>query len=268
MLCGNLALAGSSRGPIHVLAFRFPASVFGVGSAVGGGIALGVNTTLRNTIVAGNTASSRPDLSGTLAGSGYNLIGNTTGASGFAATDLLNVDPLLGPLLDNGGPTQTHALLSGSPAINAGEPAAPTSLTFPKWDQRGAGFARIAVGRLDIGAFEVQGRGGEAGALFAWGSADWAGIMATAVRRPAVAAVPQENRREFTMTITIDATFENGMLKPKTPLGLAEGAEVRVTINALDADHDPLEAVIGSCDSGRTDGADNHDKYIYGKLRQ
>jgi hypothetical protein len=50
-------------------------------------------------------------------------IGNTEGGSGFADTDLLNVNPLLGPLQDNGGPTKTMALLAGSPALNAGDPA-------------------------------------------------------------------------------------------------------------------------------------------------
>ncbi|RBP48545.1 thrombospondin type 3 repeat-containing protein [Arenicella xantha] len=56
-------------------------------------------------------------------------------------------DPLLGPLADNGGATLTHALMSGSPAINPGSSVNPTST-----DQRG--FA--AVGTRDVGAFEVQ----------------------------------------------------------------------------------------------------------------
>src|SRR5262249_7758513 len=58
---------------------------------------------LRNTIVAGNTAPNKhgPDLSCALATSGYNLIGKTQGGSGFVATDLLNVNPQLGPLQNN-----------------------------------------------------------------------------------------------------------------------------------------------------------------------
>jgi hypothetical protein len=60
-------------------------------------------------------------------------------------------DPKLGPLADNGGPTQTVALLPGSPAIDAG--ANPTGLVF---DQRGFNFARVAGAAADIGAFEVQ----------------------------------------------------------------------------------------------------------------
>ena len=104
---------------------------------------------LRNSIVAGGASQ---DVFGNLASSGYNLIGSTAGGGGgFASTDLLNVDPLLGPLLDNGGPTLTMALLPGSPAIDAGD-----NTDAPEFDQRGPGFPRIVNGTIDIGAFEVQ----------------------------------------------------------------------------------------------------------------
>jgi len=66
------------------------------------------------------------------------------------------IDPLLGPLLDNGGPTETHALLVGSPAINVGDDTAVAgSGGVPLYDQRGAPFDRI-VSNIDIGAFELQ----------------------------------------------------------------------------------------------------------------
>jgi hypothetical protein len=68
--------------------------------------------------------------------------------------NLIGVDPMLGPLADNGGPTLTHALLPGSPAIDAGD-----NSDAPEWDQRGPGFPRIVNGRIDIGAFEVQATG-------------------------------------------------------------------------------------------------------------
>jgi predicted DNA-binding antitoxin AbrB/MazE fold protein len=67
------------------------------------------------------------------------------------------------------------------------------------------------------------------------------------------------------MPIVVEATYQNGVLKPKEPLSLAEGADVRLTIVPARDDYDPLEAVIGIGD-GVPDGADNHDKYIYGKL--
>jgi predicted DNA-binding antitoxin AbrB/MazE fold protein len=69
------------------------------------------------------------------------------------------------------------------------------------------------------------------------------------------------------MTITFDATYENGVLKPKKPLTLAEGAQVRVTLHTAE-EHDPLAEVIGIGASGRSDGAANHDYYIYGTRKQ
>jgi len=68
------------------------------------------------------------------------------------------------------------------------------------------------------------------------------------------------------MTLTVEATFENGQLKFKQPVILAEGTPVRVSITPVDEDYDPLEEVLGICD-GPVDGAENHDKYIYGKIR-
>lgn len=63
------------------------------------------------------------------------------------------------------------------------------------------------------------------------------------------------------MSITVEATFENGVLKPKQELSLPEGAEVRVTVSLNDRDNDPLAAVIGICD-GPPDGAQDHDNHI------
>jgi predicted DNA-binding antitoxin AbrB/MazE fold protein len=65
------------------------------------------------------------------------------------------------------------------------------------------------------------------------------------------------------MTITVEATYENGVLRPKQALTLADGAEVRLTISPVEQEEDPFEAVIGTCE-GPPDGAANHDKYIYG----
>ena len=94
---------------------------------------------------------------GTVTSKGYNLIGNSSGGSGFVATDLLNVNPLLGPLQNNGGPTETMALLPGSPAIAAGSVALAVHANGKPLttDQRGS--ARIVNGKVDIGAFESRG---------------------------------------------------------------------------------------------------------------
>ncbi len=120
-------------------------------SASGGGFAGGAITASKNSILAGNSASSGPDISGTLNSQGYNLIGSTSGTTitGDLTGNIVDTSAVLDTLADNGGPTLTHALLPGSPALNAGscDPAVTT-------DQRG--FARPQDGQCDIGAFENQ----------------------------------------------------------------------------------------------------------------
>ena len=126
------------------------------GGAISTGGGIDGQITARNNIIAGNTASHSPDVNGTLNSEGHNLIGDGTGGSGFVATDVVGtssnpINPELGPLQDNGGPTQTMALLPDSPALAAGD-----TNDAPDWDQRGPGYARIVDGMIDIGAFEVQ----------------------------------------------------------------------------------------------------------------
>lgn len=72
----------------------------------------------------------------------------------------LGIDPLLGPLASNGGPTLTHRPLPGSPAIDAGDPMITDP---PAADQRDA--ARIAGAAVDLGAVEVNGNALEVPAL-------------------------------------------------------------------------------------------------------
>ena len=113
---------------------------------------------VRNTIIGGNTgAAATPDVSGTITSQGNNLIGNIGTSVGWLMSDLQNMNPLVSPVGFYGGVGMTHALLSGSPALNAGQncvidrtcsaanpPAAVTT------DERGA----ARVGTIDIGAFE------------------------------------------------------------------------------------------------------------------
>ncbi len=122
----------------------------------GGGIDNRGMATLNNIIVANSPSGS--DVTnitpGTITGS-HNLIETPiTGGGSNTLTGTIMADPLLGPLQNNGGPTQTMALRPGSPAINAGDNALiPAGITT---DQRGVPFARIAGGTVDIGAYEVQ----------------------------------------------------------------------------------------------------------------
>src|SRR5207253_11493070 len=92
--------------------------------------------------------------SGTVTSDGYNLSSDDGSGYLIGPGDQINTDPLLGPLQDNGGPTFTHALLPGSPAIDSGDPKFTPP---PFFDQRGAGFDRVVNGRIDKGSFEVQG---------------------------------------------------------------------------------------------------------------
>ena len=114
----------------------------------GGGIDAVNDVSLKNSIVATNTAALGNDVSGSFTSNDYNLIGNDD-LNIFATqpNDIEGVDPALGPLQNNGGTTFTHALMNPSQAVNNGDPAD----TFA--DQIGQtvfGSAR------DIGAFEGQ----------------------------------------------------------------------------------------------------------------
>ena len=67
------------------------------------------------------------------------------------------IDPLLGPLADNGGPTLTHALLPGSPAINAGDLNAVAGVDgVPQFDQRGEPFRRVFMGGSILGRLSIS----------------------------------------------------------------------------------------------------------------
>jgi predicted outer membrane repeat protein len=124
----------------------------------GGGLWLGarVQTTLSSTLIALNTAAAAPDIAGALAAaSSYNLVGNGTGSTGLingsqgnqVGTSAAPINPRLGPLQNNGGPTPTMALLTGSLARGAGDPA-----LLGTTDQRGV----IRKGAVDVGAYQAS----------------------------------------------------------------------------------------------------------------
>ena len=207
--------------------------------------------TLTNTVVAenagsdifagevGRTGADAPSLSGT-----NNLIG--IGAAG-ALTNGVNgnlvgvTDPLLAPLGNYGGPTQTVALLPGSPAINAGTngPGIPTT------DQRGLG----RVGAVDIGAFESQGFTLTIGA----GSSPQTSNVGTAFANPLAVSVTANNPVEPVNggVVTFVANFAiNGataFFLPASSTVIAGGqAAVTAVPNNMDGSYQVTASASGS----------------------
>jgi hypothetical protein len=143
-------------GTVNLRCSTIAGNMTGGNGTAGGIFNDGGTVNAANNIIAGNSAPTAADFSGVLTSQGFNLIGDTSGSSGEVAGDLIDIAPKLGPLQNNGGPTSTMALLSGSPAIDHGDPAFdPNAFTPPiTTDQRGA--ARIINGRIDIGSFEAD----------------------------------------------------------------------------------------------------------------
>jgi hypothetical protein len=150
----------------------------------GGGIHEGSLGSLNviNTIIANNAGGNCSIFSGSFVSLGHNL-SNDTSCPLSASGDLVNTDPQLGPLQDNGGPTLTHALQPGSPAIDA----IPVGACTDKYgnpittDQRGV--VRPQGSACDIGAFETESATVATPIpipnLSLWGVVAMAGLMAT-----------------------------------------------------------------------------------------
>lgn len=153
------------------------------GGGDGGGISSGIAVppdviTVSNSIVAGNSVGSTgsdPDCSGSFVSGDYNLIGNDVGCTGFGgpgSNDQVGtvsmgnpaINPLLTVLENNGGPTDTHALIPGSPAIDAGNSVdgcrdadGVVLLTDQRGNDRTQDGDSNNVSICDIGAYEVDG---------------------------------------------------------------------------------------------------------------
>ncbi|MEB3358153.1 MAG: choice-of-anchor Q domain-containing protein [Synechococcales bacterium] len=134
-------------------------------SNAGGVFTNGSDVVIKNSIIAGNTAVANPDVEGSFVSNGANLVGDPTGSTGFetdqtfASAGITNISEVLDPTLrDNGGFTQTHALVPDSPALDGGRNAdAVDENGNPlEFDQRGSGFDRVVNGTVDIGAVEEQ----------------------------------------------------------------------------------------------------------------
>jgi len=180
-LGGGIMNTGPSASTLHLnnvtIANNTAQSATDPTSGLGGGLVNGANgtVTLANTIIAGNSAAGSCTINGcippgndcltdaphggALTSQGYNLVQDTQACDIFGDTtgNITGKDPLLGVLADNGGRTFTHALSSGSPAIDAGDPASPGSggTACAVTDQRA--FLRPLGPRCDVGAFERSG---------------------------------------------------------------------------------------------------------------
>ncbi|MFI5458751.1 MAG: choice-of-anchor Q domain-containing protein [Isosphaerales bacterium] len=174
-----------------------------------------------NTIIAGNTGpGGGPDVFGEVHSLGNNLVGDFDYTAGLTGTDLtgtvdssgeliIPLDPKLGPLADNGGPTQTMALLAGSPAIDAGsnglavDPTTGQPLTY---DQRGPGFLRVLGNSVDIGAFEAPAP------------------LTVSNLQTAIATLPSGGRISIqadATQISTDLSAVNGLSAPSAPVSVS-----------------------------------------------
>jgi hypothetical protein len=163
---GGINFYGADNASVAIIRF---CTIYGNISSAGGGIwvdpSVSSHITISSSIVAANSAPDGQDISGTLISDSYNLIGNLAGAKRFADTDRqvpfadLKINPVLG---NNGEPTQTLALLPGSPAIDAVPQQACSVTTKDPFDhtmtittdQRGNPRPDGSEDACDIGAYE------------------------------------------------------------------------------------------------------------------
>jgi CSLREA domain-containing protein/uncharacterized repeat protein (TIGR01451 family) len=136
---------------------------------IGGGLLNGDQAvvTLQNTLIGGNFAVEAgsdcysASRAAVLTSQGYNLIQNTADCdiTGDTTGNITGQDPKVAILGNYGGIAPTHALLTGSPAIDAGNPSNPGSggTACTSLDERGIARPQPVGGRCDIGAFELQG---------------------------------------------------------------------------------------------------------------
>jgi hypothetical protein len=202
-------------------------TLYGNSAASGGGIYVtGGSVTLHNTLVAGSTGG---DVAGSnlASASDYNLIGDGSGGLNTANHNILGttanpIDPLLSPLGNYGGPTQTLALLPGSQAIGAGSVRYGGST-----DQRGV--TRFLYS--DIGAFESQGFD----IAITIGNLQGTPINTAFTDPPAVTVTafdPAEPVAGGQITFTAPSSGASAALSPAKPVTISASGAASVTANA------------------------------------
>jgi uncharacterized repeat protein (TIGR01451 family) len=223
------------------------------------GIEAVATVSIGNSIVA-NAQNNSPDVEGTFTSQGNNLIGDKGSSTGFAngvnsdqvGTGGALVNPLLGSLANNGGPTQTHALLPGSPAINAGNNTLANNVTLTT-DQRGADFDRIANGTVDIGAFESRGF-----TISATSGTPQSAVFNTAFGAPLVATVSSAfeepvNGGQVTFTTPgagASATFTGGVTTIKITIASDQASASRKSGEAIMSSSSRIHRACGAVRPG------------------
>jgi hypothetical protein len=212
-------------------------TVSGNAAAAGGNLALASGgATLAHSILA--DAVSGGDVSPAGAGvvlSGVNLVEDGS----VAGPGVVHADPLLGPLADNGGPTKTHLLVAGSPAVDAGDSALLPPSAF---DQRGPGYSRLRGAGLDLGAVETQPAGPVTVAVVAGLAREGdpaASALVFAVRRAGNPADPLDVPAAFggtALPADYAVTVAGGTQTPAGFRFAAGSAELTVTLPAVDDD--------------------------------
>jgi hypothetical protein len=193
------------------------------GSGDGGGVYNWDGTLIfKNSLVAGNDDRSTPgndDCSGSgITSQGHNLVGSGTGCNLAGSGDQTTSDPKLGALADNGGPTWTHALLAGSPAIDAIPNGVNGCGDTYTQDQRGV--PRPIGGACDVGAYEAGA------AIWDGGGSD--GNWSTAANWSGDTAPTASSVVVFNDTSDASATMD----APFTVAGLFIGDDYDGAINA------------------------------------
>ena len=175
---GGSIADGSSQNPTNISFSTFSsdsAGCTGSGCTQLGNSLFVFNGFLNSNIFFNQSPEGSCDGSGTLTSLGYNIDSgnNCIGVGGLGDQPFTNPGLFPGPPLDNGGPTPTIALLKGSPAIDAGDPACPP----PDTDQRG--FVRPQFVRCDSGAYEFDGQPGLSNipTLGEWGILAMTGVL-------------------------------------------------------------------------------------------
>ncbi|HLJ95117.1 MAG TPA: choice-of-anchor Q domain-containing protein, partial [Gemmataceae bacterium] len=225
-------VSGQGGGTITLLSVTLANNLGG-----GGLFNNGVTFSTRNTILSGNAGG---DVMGNIGSQGHNLIGNSAGGSGFAASDILNMNPRLLAPANNGGPTQTMALgfalpgdpsFPNNPAVDVGDNNGAAAT-----DQRDSTFARIINGVIDIGAFEDQ--------IVSTAPANQAAVEGTALSVNLASFTDQAPLSSYTVTIlwgdgsSSTLTLNSQGAIPSQMHTFTDEGSYAVTVQLSDADGD------------------------------